>query len=62
VGCETGGSARVGAMWCVGCVDGRVEALRVYPETGISALNEGYGFGHYRLARREVSDLIGVSG
>jgi len=40
----------------------RVDPFRVYPEPGISNLNEGYLFEHHRMTRMELSDLIGVPG
>ena len=40
----------------------RVDPFRMYPEPGISNLNEGYLFEHHRLSRMELADLIGVPG
>ena len=40
----------------------RVDPFRIYPEPGISTINEGYLFEHHRLSRSELSDLIGVPG
>ena len=40
----------------------RVDPFRIYPEPGISNLNEGYLFEHHRMTRMELSDLIGVPG
>lgn len=40
----------------------RVDPFRIYPEPGISNLNEGYLFEHHRMSRMELADLIGVPG
>ena len=40
----------------------RVDPFRIYPEPGISNINEGYIFEHHPLSRTELSDLIGVPG
>jgi hypothetical protein len=40
----------------------RVDPFRMYPEPGISTINEGYLFEHHRLSRTSLSDLIGVPG
>jgi len=40
----------------------RVDPFRIYPEPGISNINEGYLFEHHRLSRMELSDLIGLPG
>jgi hypothetical protein len=40
----------------------RVDPFRIYPEPGISTIDEGYLFEHHRLSRMELSDLIGVPG
>ena len=40
----------------------RVDPFRIYPEPGISSINEGYIFQHHPLTRMELSDLIGVPG
>jgi len=40
----------------------RVDPFRMYPEPGISNINEGYLFEHHKLSRMELSDLIGVPG
>ena len=40
----------------------RVDPFRMYPEPGISNLQEGYIFEHHRMSRMELSDLIGVPG
>lgn len=40
----------------------RVDPFRIYPEPGISTINEGYLFEHHRLSRTELSELIGVPG
>lgn len=40
----------------------RVDPFRVYPEPGITHVDEGYIFEHHRLSRPEISELIGVPG
>jgi len=40
----------------------RVDPFRIYPEPGISNINEGYLFEHHPLSRTELADLIGVPG
>jgi hypothetical protein len=40
----------------------RVDPFRIYPEPGISNIDDGYIFEHHRLSRMELSDLIGVPG
>jgi hypothetical protein len=40
----------------------RVDPFRIYPEPGISDINEGYIFELHRLTRTELADLIGVPG
>lgn len=40
----------------------RVDPFRIYPEPGISNINEGYIFELHRMTRMELSDLIGVPG
>ena len=40
----------------------RVDPFKIYPEPGISNLNEGYLFEHHPLPRMELADLIGVPG
>lgn len=40
----------------------RCDPFRIYPEPGISKLNEGYLFEHHKLTRSELSELIGVPG
>jgi len=40
----------------------RVDPFRIYPEPGISHINEGYIFEHHPLSRTELSELIGVPG
>jgi hypothetical protein len=40
----------------------RVDPFRIYPEPGISTINEGYIFELHRMTRMELSDLIGVPG
>ena len=40
----------------------RVDPFRIYPEPGISKVNEGYLFEHHRLSRMDLSDMIGIPG
>ncbi len=40
----------------------RVDPYRVFPEPGISKLQEGYMFEHHKLSRPELAALIGVPG
>jgi hypothetical protein len=40
----------------------RVDPFRIYPEPGISKINEGYLFEHHRLSRMDLSDMIGIPG
>ena len=40
----------------------RVDPFRIYPEPGISNVNEGYIFEHHPLSRTELADLVGVPG
>ncbi len=40
----------------------RVDPFRIYPEPGITNINEGYIFEHHPLSRMDLSDLIGVPG
>lgn len=40
----------------------RVDPFRIYPEPGISNINEGYLFEHHPLSRMDLADLIGVPG
>lgn len=40
----------------------RVDPFRMYPEPGITNINDGYLFEHHPLSRTELSDLIGVPG
>jgi len=40
----------------------RVDPFRIYPEPGITHINEGYLFEHHPLSRTELADLIGVPG
>ena len=40
----------------------RVDPFRIYPEPGISHINEGYIFEHHPLSRTELADLVGVPG
>lgn len=41
---------------------GRCDPFRMYPEPGITSLEEGYLFEHHRLTRTDMSALIGVPG
>ena len=38
----------------------RVDPFKIYPEPGITRINDGYLFEHHKLSRSELSDLIGV--
>jgi len=38
----------------------RVDPFRIYPEPGITDVNQGYLFEHHPLSRTELADLIGV--
>jgi len=40
----------------------RVDPFRMYPEPGITNINDGYLFELHRMTRMELSDLIGVPG
>jgi hypothetical protein len=40
----------------------RVDPFKVYPEPGISNINDGYIFEHHELSRSELADLIDVPG
>ena len=40
----------------------RVDPFYIYPEPGISTINEGYLFEYHPLSRMQLSDLIGVPG
>ena len=40
----------------------RVDPFRIYPEPGITNINDGYLFEHHKLTRTALSDLIGVPG
>lgn len=40
----------------------RVDPFRIYPEPGITHINEGYLFEHHPLTRMDLADLIGVPG
>jgi len=40
----------------------RVDPFDIYPEPGVSNINEGYLFEHHKLSRSDLSDLIGVPG
>ena len=40
----------------------RVDPYRIYPEPGITRIEDGYIFEHHRLTRTDLSELIGVPG
>lgn len=40
----------------------RVDPFRIYPEPGITRIEDGYLFEHHPLTRMELADLIGVPG
>ena len=40
----------------------RVDPFRIYPEPGITTINDGFIFEHHPLSRSELSELIGVPG
>jgi hypothetical protein len=40
----------------------RVDPFRIYPEPGITRIEDGYLFEHHPLSRPDLSDLIGVPG
>ena len=40
----------------------RVDPFRIYPEPGITHMNDGYLFEHHKLSRSDLADLIGVTG
>jgi len=40
----------------------RVSPFNIYPEPGITRINDGYLFEHHRLTRTALSDLIGCPG
>lgn len=40
----------------------RVDPFRIYPEPGVTHLNDGFIFEHHPLSRTELADLIGVPG
>lgn len=40
----------------------RVDPFRIYPEPGITDINDGYLFEHHKLTRSMLADLIGVPG
>jgi hypothetical protein len=40
----------------------RVDPFKMYPEPGITTINEGYLFQHHPLTRMDLADLIGVPG
>lgn len=40
----------------------RIDPFRMYPEPGVSSINEGYCFEHIPMSESDLSDLIGVPG
>lgn len=40
----------------------RVDPFRIYPEPGITSIDDGYIFEHHPLSRTELADMIGVPG
>lgn len=40
----------------------RVDPFHIYPEPGITEINDGYLFEYHKLSRMDLSDLIGVPG
>ena len=40
----------------------RVDPFKIYPEPGITNINEGYLFEHHAMTRMDLADLIGVPG
>lgn len=40
----------------------RVDPFRIYPEPGITNLNDGFLFEHHKLSRSDLADLKGVNG
>ena len=40
----------------------RVDPFRIYPEPGITTIDEGYLFEHHPMTRMELADLVGVPG
>lgn len=40
----------------------RVDPFNIYPEPGVTRLNDGYLFEHHPLTRTQLADLIGVPG
>jgi len=40
----------------------RVDPFRMYPEPGVTTINDGYLFEHHPLSRMDLADLIGVPG
>lgn len=40
----------------------RVDPFRIYPEPGITSIEDGYLFEHHHMSRSEMADLIGVPG
>ena len=40
----------------------RVDPFKIYPEPGITNVNEGYLFEHHAMTRMDLADLIGVPG
>ena len=40
----------------------RVDPFRIYPEPGITTIDEGYLFEHHPMTRMELAELVGVPG
>lgn len=40
----------------------RVDPYRIYPEPGVTKIDDGYIFEHHKLSRSDLADLIGVPG
>lgn len=40
----------------------RVDPFKIYPEPGITDIDEGYLFEHHPLSRMELADMVGVPG
>lgn len=40
----------------------RVDPFRIYPEPGVTHINDGYLFEHHRMSRTDLADLVGVPG
>lgn len=40
----------------------RVDPFRMYPEPGVTTINDGYLFEHHKMPRSELANLLGVPG